>query len=150
HLPLLPGAAVEPARKERLEGPGQCSPGRIRIFGEVREELLSEEWIASRMRHDLLLQLRIYRSTGKLLDEGARRGGSQNLEFDQEAGRCRAAPAGTRLEQVPARQTKDKYRAGRPRAEVLNEIEQRRLGPVDVVERHDDGALARERLQQST
>jgi hypothetical protein len=51
-----------------------------------------------------------------------------------------AGPAGAHLEQVGTREREHEHRrAAAPADEVLDEVEQRRLGPVQIFEHEDEG-----------
>ena len=68
----------------------------------------------------------------------------QRLERDR-----RAAPARALVEQVGSREAEKQDRCvAAPAGDVLEQVEERRLGPVDVLEADDERALARERLEQ--
>jgi hypothetical protein len=59
-------------------------------------------------------------------------------------------PGWAQLGQLRSRQADDQYRRpGRERDDVVDEVEQRRLGPVDVLEHRDERAPSRQRLEQS-
>src|SRR5262249_55347810 len=60
-----------------------------------------------------------------------------------------ARPAGPEFEKLRPRETDEQDRGvPDPRREVLDQVEERRLAPVDVVEDEDDRPAARERLEE--
>jgi hypothetical protein len=75
--------------------------------------------------------------------------GRQGLEQDRGCVHLAAAPARTDLEQLRPRDTQeqDGGLAG-PVSEVFDQIEERRLAPMDVVEDEDDRALTSELLEE--
>ena len=82
------------------------------------------------------------RSTSRSVASGA--SGRRTSASDSPGGPGRAA-----LEQVGPREAEDEdRRRPAPAGEVLDEVEQRRLGPVDVVEDDEQRTLLRRRLEQ--
>ena len=148
---------VQLARVETVETTcDQCFDRRRRLLerdiGRLRgecEQLLGEERIPARVLDDTVLHVGCNRAARKLLDQGRDLLRRQRIQLDHESRRRRATPAGPRLEQVAARDAQDQHRRVDPLAEVLDEIEQRRLRPVDVVERDDQRPLPRDRLEQA-
>src|SRR5439155_22874140 len=68
-------------------------------------------------------------------------------ERDQRRVRTRVRPRRARVEQVGPGETEEKdWRIARERGEVLEQVEQRRLGPLDVIDADDQGPLTGERL----
>ena len=71
-----------------------------------------------------------------LFDQHARLRVGQGLQGEDSVPR---APSGPLLDQFSPCETKHEERSiRRPRVEVLDEVEERGLGPVDVLEHHDD------------
>ena len=138
---LAPLEAVEAACEQRLER------GRhgLRLAGlaRVREELLDEERVpASRSNHLLAQRGR------KLTEVPDQRLGVLARERG-ERDRVDLGPVRARLEQLgPGQAQHEDRRIGDVGGEVLDQVEQRRLGPVDVVEDDDQRLLGRERLDQ--
>ena len=62
----------------------------------------------------------------------------QRLELDRGRADPPAAPAWPRVEQLRPGETEDEQRRAHPVGEVLDEVEQRRLSPVDVLEEEDE------------
>ena len=61
----------------------------------------------------------------------------ERLELDRRRAHAPAAPPGTRVEQLGPREADDEDGRPHPVGEVLDEVEERRLGPVDVLEQED-------------
>jgi len=74
----------------------------------------------------------------------------ERRELDDEAGRCRTSPSRSVLEELRPSRAEHEHRSLRPLAEVLDQVEQRRLRPMDVLEDRDDGVRAGQRLEQSS
>ena len=73
----------------------------------------------------------------------------QGLEEDRGRVVLPAAPGATRVEQLRSSHADDEQRrVAHPVGDVLDQVEKRRLGPVDVVEDDDERLLLRERLEQ--
>ncbi len=70
----------------------------------------------------------------------------EGLEFDRGRAHATAAPAGTRVEELGSRQAQDEHRRAHPVREVLDEIEERRFRPVDVLEEKDERLHVRDPL----
>ena len=101
------------------------------------------------MVDDLLMYVRVDRLASELLDQRADRFGGKRFEMDDEPCRSRPAPPWPFLQELNACEAENENRSLGPFAQVFHEMEQRRLGPVDVVEDDDDRALARQGLQQT-
>ena len=90
------------------------------------------------------------RSTGSVAARrGARRraprsrSGAQRLELDRGRAHAAAAPAGADVEQLGPREADEQQRRlAHPGGEVLDQLEQRLLGPVDVLEDEHERLLA--------
>ena len=61
----------------------------------------------------------------------------QRIELDRGRAHAAPAPAGARVEELGPREAEDQDRRANPVGDVLDEVEQRRLGPVDVLEEQD-------------
>src|SRR5207237_4957430 len=70
--------------------------------------------------------------------------------FEMHACRCRSAsPARPCVEKLRPREAEDEERdIARPIRDVLDQIEQRRLGPVSILEEEDEWAVARDPFEQ--
>ena len=114
----------------------------------MREQLLDEQRVALGGRDDALAQLR-----GELVrervDELVRVVVAERLEHDERRARARRRPGRPHVEEVGARSAEDEdRRAARRGGDVLDEVEERRVGPVDVVDDEDERPLRRERLEE--
>src|SRR4029078_12383966 len=77
--------------------------------------------------------------------------GAKRVEQGRRAVELPAAPAGLRVEQLGACDAeKEDRRSPREVGDVLDELEERRLGPVDVVEHDDLGPLGGALLEETT
>ena len=66
-------------------------------------------------------------------------------------GKCAAAPGRSRVEQFGPRQREENERCVlAPAGDVVDEVEERRLGPVDVLEHDEQRPLACQRFEQAT
>ena len=82
------------------------------------------------------------------LDEPLGLGLGERLETERGRVGLAATPAGARVEEVRAGHCQEQDRdAARPVGDVLDEIEQRRFGPLEVVEDDDDGSDGRQALE---
>ena len=73
----------------------------------------------------------------------------ERLEQDRRRVQLAAAPAGPQLEQLgPGDAEQEDRRVARPVGDVLDQVEEDRLGPLDVVEHEDLRPLAARRLDQ--
>ena len=79
-------------------------------------------------------------------DELLALGLGERLELDGGRPHAPASPAGTNVEQVGPREAEDEQRRPHPVREVLDEVEHRLLGPVDVLEEEDERLHVAERV----
>ena len=122
-------------------------PGRAvarAALDEHADGLLDEEWVPLGPIERVLRQRRrpLAGSTGQLaqqlLDELRALLVRQRLELDRGRTHATSAPARTCVEQLWPGQAEDEHRRAHPVGDVLDQIEQRRLGPVDVLEEEDE------------
>jgi hypothetical protein len=111
------------------------TPGGIATGGEHRHELLHEQRVAAGDLHDA--------GAGFLADLGQSLDQLSHLVFGQGLERDRlSAPAGALLHELrPCEAQKQHRRVARPVDEVLDQIEQRRLRPVDVLDDENERLL---------
>ena len=133
----------DPATVERLQ---------LAIVDEHRDQLLDEERVALGATRDVIPNLReALRLAEQLGDQAVAGGIVQWLEPHDRAGAgaCAVPPFREPLEQLGAAgaEQDDRDRLGMAR-EVLDQLEQRCLGPVRIVEEHDEGALGGEGREQ--
>jgi hypothetical protein len=73
----------------------------------------------------------------------------QRLEEDRGGVPLAAAPGRPLVEQLGSRQADEEYRGvPRPVGQMVEEVQERRLGPLQVVKSGDDRPFLRERLEQ--
>src|SRR5581483_7196603 len=107
--------------------------------------LLQEERVAGGADDDLL-ELRLVALACEVADEQA----ALLVAQDRQRDGVEAGPAGPRLEQVrPDEAAEEDRRRAAPAGEVREQVEERRLGPVDVVEEDHQRLPLRERLEQA-
>ncbi len=113
------------------------------VLDEHPQHLLEEERIASRGTPDRVGRLGIKRA-GEVLQQRAGVLARKRRELDR-----RPRPRRPQLGQIRSRQAADEdRRVAAPAGQVLDEVEEGGLGPLDVVEHDDEGTLLRERLEQ--
>src|SRR5581483_4111927 len=135
---------VEPRCEERLDRRRDAA-ARAALLAEHRDELLQEERVAGGADDDLL-ELRLVALACEVADEQA----ALLVAQDRQRDGVEAGPAGPRLEQVrPDEAAEEDRRRAAPAGEVLEQVEERRLGPVDVVEEDHQRLPLRERLEQA-
>ena len=120
----------------------------VRVVLEVREQLLDEERVALRGLDDALAELgcqRVRQRIHKLVRVVV----AERLEHDERRARARRRPGGPHVEEVGARRAEDEdRRVARRGGDVLDEVEQRRVGPVDVVDDEHERPRGGERLEE--
>ena len=163
HPPLGVVQLVEAGRKQHLDrarhaearqvADGQPAPVLLLeqpLVDEHRQRLLNEQWIARSRLLDPGAHAGVEGSLPEqVVDEPRRLVLGQGLEEDRRSVALAAAPTGPLIEQLRSRHAHEQQRrvAG-PLGDVLDQVEQGRLGPVDVVEHDDDGPAPGERLEQ--
>src|SRR5439155_23518962 len=81
--------------------------------------------------------------------EGLRLRLRERLEHERVDVRARSEPRRLALDEIGAREAEQEDgRVTDPAREVLDQVEEGRLGPVDVLEADDEGARPGERLEQ--
>src|SRR5262249_32430856 len=109
----------------------------------MREKLLDEERIAAGPNQDLRCQL--VGTRAQALDQGdtviARQG--------RELSRCHVPPGRSFLEQLRTCKSKEEDRPLRCR-EIVDQVEERGLGPMQVLEHQDERLLFGEGLEEPT
>ena len=161
---LIVAQSVDASREKRLNRcrrldlgevadrvPAVAIPSPQTSFVEQhRQHLLDEERIAfagsAEGVPDLLRDLALAQ---QVLDQRVDRGVPKRLEQDRRRVQLAAAPQGPLVEELRPRHAdeQDPGIAG-PVSEMVEEIEEGRLGPLHVVEDEDDGAILRQRLDQ--
>jgi hypothetical protein len=115
---------------------------------EHRRDLAEEQRVALGGLADAVDDRR-RRAAELVLGEPARVLGRERRQRDRERARHPRAPRRSLLEQLGAREAEHHGPAAEPLHHGLDEVEQRRLGPVHVLQHREDRALAGERLEES-
>ena len=143
HGPLRRVELVEARREQRLERRRHLD---LAVAGRLhhRRHLLDEERVAARGAQDPLAHVRVELSPADpRLHQRLRLVGAERLQPDD------AAPAAAPVEQLRPRHAEQQdRRAGRQERDVLEQIEEHVLGPLDVVEDGDERPFGRDRLEQ--
>ena len=157
---------VEPIEARRQQQVDRRRHGHVReVFRRTpRPSLEAEQSVVDQHREHLLDEQRVplscledpvarhawdVRATEEVVDEEGCILARERLEHDRRRVQPAPAPTGPHLEQLGPRDAEDQHRGlARPIREVLDQVEERRFRPVDVVEHEDDRALASEMLEQ--
>jgi hypothetical protein len=83
----------------------------------------------------------------QVLDQDGPVSGRERRQRDRGGVRQAAAPVRTAFEQVRARHAEDERGAARPGDDGLDQLEEARVGPVDVLDQREDGTVGRPRLE---
>ena len=143
---LLRLEAVDARREQRLDRRRDRELA-VSDFGLHGDQLLDEERIPLGRLDDALPHL--LREVAQRLDQDLRRLPLVRPERHDRRARLRRGPRRTDLEQVgPSHAEEEQRYVGCKGAHVLDQIEQGRFGPVDVVNDDDQWPLARQRLEQ--
>ncbi len=119
------------------------------VVAEVREQLLDEERVPFRGRDDPLAQLR-RELVRERVDELVRVVVAERLEDDERRAPTRRSPRRPHVEEIGASGAEDEDRCVARRVrDVLDQVEQRRVGPVDVVDDQHERPRRGERLEHS-
>ena len=128
---------IDTRSDERLERVGNTIV--VAALGEHANGLLDEQRVALRSIEQALGQGRRIRQVGdESGDELVTLLLGQRLELDGGRPHAASAPAGTYVEQVRSGQAEDQQRRAHPVGDVLDEVEHRLFGPVDVLEEEDE------------
>ena len=141
--PLGRREGVDARCKQRLEARRDVELARAVALCPQGDDLLDEERISLRDVEDPAASLRV-----EVRDEVSgfvRREGPQDERCDVRPWRGPGRPG---VQQVGARGAEQQDRRGREIHDVLDEVEERRLGPVQIVQHDDERSLAGERLEQ--
>jgi hypothetical protein len=147
---LVVAQAVEPGGEERLDRRwnGELAGGRAVLEREC-EHLLHEERVAFADLDRPLPRPFRERAAGEVVDQLDALGLRERLEQDRGRVQLPASPAGAHVEQVrPGEADQQDRDVPRPVGQVLDEVEEDRLSPVDVVEDKHDGLPPCRRLEQ--
>jgi hypothetical protein len=137
--------AVDARGEQGLEGRGDLD--LLTALGLHRRELLDEERVALSGLDDALS--RLDREIDELCHERLAVALGQGLERNEGRIRLRCGPDWSHLEEVWSRRAEHEHRdVLRERCDVLDEIEERRLCPVNVVEDDDERRRPCQLLEQ--
>ena len=143
--PLVRCEQVEPALEQRLHRGRHVVEHAGATLVHVREELLGEERVARCDVDDALASFAVSSlASGKRGEQRDRLLLGQGLEHERSLG-----PRRPLVEQLGPREADGEDRPGGPLRELLDQVEQRRLGPVDVLEHEQQRTLAGERLEEA-
>ena len=140
--PLGRREGVDARRKQRLEARRDVELARAVALGPQGDDLLDEERISLRDVEDPAASLRV-----EIRDEVSGFVRREGLEDERGDVRPWRGPRRPGVQQVGASGAEQQYRRGREIHDVLDEVEERRLGPVQIVQHHDERLLAGERLE---
>ena len=142
HRALAGAEPVEARGEQRLDRLRQRALGEA-AFQREREELLEEERVALGGLDDAGALIRLEDRPAETVEQrvGLLRG--ERVEHDPVDVRAPLEERGPLLEELLAREADDRDRPLALVREVLDELEEGRLGPVDVVEDEDERLLAR-------
>ena len=129
---------VDPGGDQGLNAVGDAV--ELLVLPEHAGDLLEEQRVALRpLEHERPLGGRHLGSCEQRIGESAALGRVERPELDRARAANAAAPGGARVEQVRARDRDDQHRdvAERP-GEMLDQVEQRLLRPVHVLEDEDE------------
>ena len=147
---LEPVEGVEPGREQGLNGPGESLRLGGLLLQQTIDHLLGEQGVASGALGDLGDDVgrAVVGPRHQRGDQLSRLVLGQWLERDRRGVPPAAAPAGAPLEQLIAGQADEQQRRPDPAGEVVDQVEHSLVGPVDVVDREDEGAPAGDRLDR--
>jgi len=122
----------------------------VAALAHQREHLLDEERIASRRVADARPEGVVELAAGEQrLDQHVGRERVERLEQRRRRVQLAAAPADPPVEQLRPRDAQEQdRRVTREIGDVLDQLEERRLAPMDVVEHDHERRRERDRLQQ--
>ena len=121
------------------------------FFEDAVHHLLGKERVASRTLGNLGDQsvLDHLSALGKQrLDEFARAGWLERLQGDRGRVPSAATPARAPVDKLIASETDQEDRAPNPPGQVLDQVEHPLVGPMDVLDREDDGPFAARRFDE--
>ena len=151
HGPLARLQAVDARGEQRMDRRRHRLVAGVGIVGEHGEHLLDEERVPLGRTNDALPETRSHGEVAdQSLDQVAGLGVAQRREGNEAGAGPGRRPGRARLEDIrPCEAEKqDRGASGEPE-HVLEQVEQRRLGPVDVVDHDDERAGRGERLEEA-
>ena len=146
HRALAGSEAIEPRGKERLDRLGQ-RPLHEPAFQRQCQQLLEKERIALCGPGDARAVIRFEGRSTETFEQRIRLLRGERVEDDPVYVVTLVEERRSLLEQLLARQAHDRDRPLSLVRELLDQLEERRLRPVNVVEHEDERPLARARSQ---
>ena len=143
---------VDPCREQRLDRRRDDELRALLRAAVQRQQLLEEEGVSVRRVDDAAEVVGGEVALGaQMLGERDRLVVGEGCQHGENGVRSRRRPRRPFLEQLGPRQAQDDDpRPAREARDVLQQVEQRRLGPVDVVDDEDERSLACKRLEESS
>ena len=131
------------------DGPSRTVAAERAVVDEHRHHLLDEQRVALGGRDDPFDDGRLQAGAPEdLVDHATGVVVRQRREQDQLIGVC-LGPCDVAVNELVAGRTQQEYRCVLDQLdEVVEQVEQGRLGRVDVIDDHDQGPFARQRLQE--
>ena len=136
HRPRFRRQGVDPGRDERLQGVRDPHGGTLSLLDEHPHGLLDEERVAlGLVEEDAPQPVRQGGALHERVDERRRLGVRQRRQLDRDRPSPSTAPARARVQELRAGEADDEHRrVVDPVREMLDQVEQGLLGPVDVLE----------------
>ena len=150
HCALVVAEAVEARLQQRLDR-RRHRQRTAAFLAHHRDHLLDEQWISVRRCEDASADVgvegdAVEQVVEELVDVPLR----QRLEQDRRGVRLAAAPHGPCVEQLRARDAEQEDRpVARPVRDVLDDVEERLLRPLEIVEDDDERLLRGGALEQA-
>ena len=163
HRPLVAGELLEPRGQQRLDRrrhpqvdqrscrhPPVAVASQRTVVDQHREHLLDEQRRALGRGEDPIARLvRKRRATEQVPDQVAALVVGERLERDRRGVELAPAPARPLVQQLRPRDAEHQdRRLSRPARDVFDQVQERGLAPVDVVEHHGERCRLRDRLQE--
>ena len=147
-MPVLRGQPVKARRDDRPHRVRQAGQAAVALAQRL-DVLLGVERIAAGALDQLGDPPRRERSARERGDQRRRVRRQQRPERERGAVGLAAAPLGPALEQLGARGGDEQHRRVRgPLDEIVDEVEQAVVGPVDILKQEDQRPLLGQRLEQ--
>ena len=141
---------VDPRLQERVDRRGTAMLA-VAVLADHREHLLDVERVARRRGGDPLAQVAVELAhrRARVVDQRLALVFAERLEQERRRVELAAAPVGSRVEELGPRDAEEEdRRVARQVGDVLDEIDEHRLRPLQVVDDDDLRPLGRARLEQ--
>ena len=134
------GEQIDPRGEHTLNGVGDLQPlDPGGLVHQALHDLLEEERVAARSLEDPGSEIARHRpALDQEVEELSRLRRGQRLEQQTRVVPPSAAPPRSSSRELGARRAQEQCRPLTAIGEILEEIQQRRIGPVDVLDDHDD------------